>query len=94
MRDYIRHSVGASGHGRAIEALRVMREEMNELEEPAQWNSLVKALKKELLGQELGGDRMEMWWTIRVNRLGLIKRAECAASDVDEDEAKAFLAAK
>jgi ATP-dependent DNA helicase 2 subunit 2 len=91
---YIRHSVGDSGYGRAVEAIRVMREELTELEEPGIFNEFAKTLKKQLLSGELGGDRTEMWWLMRVHRLGLIDKHLSSQSDVAEPEAKAFLASK
>ncbi|KAI9658894.1 MAG: ATP-dependent DNA helicase II subunit 2 [Bathelium mastoideum] len=91
---WIRNSVGDSGYGRALEALRVLREELDELEVPAIWNGVVRELKRKLLAGELGGDRAEMWWLMRVNRLGLIDRRGSPTSDVTEDEAKQFLMAR
>lgn len=90
IRTYIRYSVGDSGYGRAIEAMRVMREEMLELEEPEIWNDFIKALKRDLLrsAECLGGERREMWWLTRGNRLGLIDRRMSEVSDVGEEEAK------
>lgn len=89
--DWIRHSIGESGYGRAVEAIRVMREEMNELEEPQPYNSFLRELKQKVLGGELGGDRKEMWYRVRVNRLALIQKAECQASEVTAEEARQFM---
>ncbi len=89
IQSYVRHSVGDSGYGRAIEAIRVMREEMVELEEPGLFNEAVRDLKAKLLGDELGGDRREMWWMIRVNKLGLIDKKLSPVSEVTEEEARA-----
>ncbi|KAK3078793.1 hypothetical protein LTS18_006604, partial [Coniosporium uncinatum] len=94
VRDHIRHSVGDSGYGRAVEGIRVMREEMVELEEPGQYNEFLRDLKEKLLGGELGGDRGEMWWQIRANRLGLIDKRLSHVSDVAEEDAKKFLSSK
>ena len=94
VQDWIKRSFGDSGYGRAIEGIRVMREELNEFEEPAMFNDVMRDLKKQLLAGELGGDRAEMWWLIRVNRLGLIDKRLNSASEVTEEEAKQFLAAK
>ncbi|KAK4973940.1 ATP-dependent DNA helicase yku80 [Elasticomyces elasticus] len=92
--DVIRHSVGDSGYARALEAIRVMREETVELEEPKAFNDFVKDLKSKILSGELGGERREMWWLVRVNKVGLIQKRECHPSDVSEEEAKAFMSAK
>lgn len=94
IRGYIKHSVGDSGYGRAIEAIRVMREELLDLEEWATYNDFLKKLKQDILSGDLGGERKEMWWQIRTARLGPIQQKEVKASDVGEDEAKAFMSAK
>lgn len=92
--DWIRHSVGDSGYGRAVEGVRIMREEMEELEEPGPYNEALRELKEKLLGGQLGGERREMWFLIRSNRLGLIQQKECEGSDITEDAAKAFMSAR
>ncbi|KAF2139738.1 uncharacterized protein K452DRAFT_310629 [Aplosporella prunicola CBS 121167] len=91
---YVRHSVGDSGYGRAIEALRVLKEECLELEEPALYNEFLKQLKEKLLKGDLGGERRELWWLVRVNRLGLIEKRLCGVSKVTEEEAREFLKSK
>ena len=65
-----------------------------DLEEPGIYNDLIRQLKKKLLVEELGGDRREMWWEVRKNRLGLIEKKSSEVSTVDEEEAKAFLLSK
>jgi ATP-dependent DNA helicase 2 subunit 2 len=90
IRTLIRSSVGDSAYGRALEALRVMRDELTELEEPEIWNNFVRELKSELLEGKLGGDRREMWWRVRGSKYGLIDRKRCFASDVMEEEAVQF----
>ncbi|KAF2237231.1 putative Ku family DNA helicase [Viridothelium virens] len=94
VQEWIERSLGDSGYGRAIEGIRVMREELSEFEEPGLYNEVMRGLKERLMKGELGGDRAEMWWLVRVNRLGLIDRTMSARSEVDEEEAKRFLAAK
>ncbi|KKY28243.1 putative ku family dna [Diplodia seriata] len=91
IQDYIRHSMGDNGYQRAIEAIRVMKEEMLELEEPGVFNDFMRVLKKKIFAEELGGDRKEMWYKIRVTRLGLIDKRATDLSDVTEEEAKKFL---
>lgn len=88
IQDYIRHSMGDSGYQRAVEAIRVMKEEMLELEEPGVFNDFMRVLKKKIFAEELGGDRKEMWYKIRVTRLGLIDKRATDLSDVTEEEAK------
>jgi ATP-dependent DNA helicase 2 subunit 2 len=86
---YVRHSVGDSGYGRAIEAIRIFKEEMIELEEPDVYNEWLRDFKSKVLGNGLGGDRKELWWLIRVHKLGLIHKGLSEVADVDEEEAKA-----
>ncbi|KAE9988409.1 hypothetical protein EG328_011169 [Venturia inaequalis] len=88
---YIRHSVGSSAYARAVEAIRVMKEEMVEFELPAYFNDFLRALKKKIVGGELGGDRSEMWYNIRVNKLGLIDNALSELSDVTPEEARTVI---
>ncbi|KAK0647662.1 ATP-dependent DNA helicase II subunit 2 [Lasiodiplodia hormozganensis] len=94
IQDYIRHSMGESGYQRAVEAIRVMKEEMLELEEPGVYNDFMRELKKKIIAEELGGERKEMWYKIRVNKLGLIDNRATDLSDVTEEDAKKFLSAK
>ncbi|KAF7196411.1 ATP-dependent DNA helicase II subunit 2 [Pseudocercospora fuligena] len=89
--DWAKHSIGESNTGRVVEGIRVMREEIIEFEEPAAFNDVLKEIKKKMLGGELGGDRKEMWYRIRVNKLRPIDKKESAQSDFTEEEAKAFL---
>ena len=90
----IKDSFGDIAYGKAVEELSVMRSEMIDMEEPGAYNDLIGALKGKLLGEELGGDRREMWFEIRKNKLGLIDKKTSDKSSVDEDEAKAFLSSK
>jgi ATP-dependent DNA helicase 2 subunit 2 len=84
----IKHSLADSGYGRAVEGLRVMREELIALEGPVLYNDFVKDLKQKLLAGDLGGDRREMWWGIRKNQLGLITKKLSSLSNVTDEEAK------
>ncbi|KAI4759129.1 putative Ku family DNA helicase [Aureobasidium sp. EXF-3400] len=94
IRDFIRNSVGDSGYARALEAIRAMREEATDLELPHLYNEWMKKLKTEILKEELNGDRRDMWFSIRANRMGLIQSKESGSSGVGEDEAKEFLSAR
>ncbi|KAM0803465.1 SPOC like C-terminal domain-containing protein [Usnea florida] len=87
----IKDSFGDIAYDKAVEELGMMRTEMIEMEEPEVYNEFVRSLKEKLLGEELGGDRREMWYAIRKTRLGLIGTGSSDKSRVDEDEAKAFL---
>ncbi|THX79202.1 putative Ku family DNA helicase [Aureobasidium pullulans] len=91
IRDFIKNSVGGSGYARALEAMRVMREEASDLEIPDAYNDFVRNLKTAILKEELNGDRKDMWFMIRANRMGLIQSKECGSSEIGEDEAKEFL---
>lgn len=71
-----------------------MREEAADLEEFAFYNDFMRKLKSDILEEQLGGERRDMWFLIRANRLGLIQSKECGASEVGEDEAKEFLLVK
>ncbi|KAF3038342.1 ATP-dependent DNA helicase II subunit 2 [Didymella heteroderae] len=90
IRNLVKNSVGDSAYGRALEALRVMRDELTELEEPEMYNNFVRELKKELLEDALDGDRREMWWRLRGSRYGLIDQKRSLVSDVTEKEADEF----
>jgi ATP-dependent DNA helicase 2 subunit 2 len=91
---YVAGSVGDSGYGRAIEAMRVVREEMLDLEYAGVWNRMLRELKAKLLDGKLGGDRKEFWWKVKVTRLGLITKEQRADSDVSTEEAQAFWSTK
>ncbi|XP_014560637.1 hypothetical protein COCVIDRAFT_34273 [Bipolaris victoriae FI3] len=90
IRSLISNSVGDNAYQRALEAIRVMREELTELEEPEIYNAFIKQLKEDVLGGRLNGNRKEMWWRIRGNRYGLIDSKRSYVSPVTEDEAKRF----
>lgn len=90
----ITDSFGDIAYARAVEELRVMREELIEMEEPGVFNECVRELKQKLLGEELGGDRKEMWMEIRRERLGLIEKKSSEQSSVTEEEARAFLSSR
>ncbi|KAF2264937.1 SPOC domain-like protein [Lojkania enalia] len=90
VRSLISRSIGESGYGRALEAIRVMREEITELEEPDIFNTFIRDLKKDILEGKLNGDRREMWWRIRGSKYGLIDKKRSIVSDVSEEEAAEF----
>lgn len=91
---HIAHSFGDSGYGRALEEMRVMRDELVELEEPGLWNAFVCVLKRKILAGDLGGERRELWWEVRRGGLGLVESRLSALSEVGEEEAREFLAAR
>lgn len=81
-------SLGDREYARAVENIRVFREEMLELEEPGLFNEWMRAFKRKIMNGELGGDRREMWWEVRQNRVGLIEKKASGLSEVTEEEAK------
>lgn len=86
----ISSSIGESGYGRALEAIRVLRDELTELEEPDIYNRFIRELKGDILEGKLKGDRRAMWWSIRGSKYGLVDRKRSFASDVSEQEAADF----
>jgi ATP-dependent DNA helicase 2 subunit 2 len=87
VRSLITDSFGDSNYNRAAENIGVMREELIDMEEPEFYNIFIKDLKKRLLSGELGGDRREMWWDIKISRLGLIDQEQSDVSTVTTAEA-------
>ncbi|KAG9190954.1 hypothetical protein G6011_09042 [Alternaria panax] len=90
VRNLVSSSVGDNAYGRALEAIRVMREELTELEEPEMYNTFVVQLKEDILGGKLNGNRRDMWWKIKGNRYGLVDSKKSYVSSVTEDEARRF----
>lgn len=87
IRTLVTRSLGDSGYGRAIENMRVMRDELTALEEPTMYNNFIRDFKKRTTKGELGGDRRDFWWEVRKNHLGLIDKSALEFSDVSEKEA-------
>lgn len=83
----IKHSLGDANYERVVEGLGTMREELVDYEEPAMYNELLRNLKERILGEELGGDRKELWWFIRKGKLGLIDENTSERSEVSAEEA-------
>ena len=89
IRSIISDSFADIKYDRAAENLRVMREELINMEEPGLYNSFLRDLKKKLHAGDLNGDRREMWREkIIPGRLNLITERESEASDVTEEDAK------
>lgn len=85
----IRDSFADINYDRAAENMRVMREELINLEEPGFYNAFLRELKAKIDGGDLNGDRREMWRErIIPGHLNLITERESEASDVTEAEAK------
>ncbi|KAJ5239425.1 hypothetical protein N7468_004044 [Penicillium chermesinum] len=88
--DQIKHSLGDANYDRVIENLGTVREELQDYEEPAAYNDLIRQLKEKILSESLGGDRRELWWLIRKSKLGLIDKKASEVSTVSEEEASEF----
>lgn len=87
----ITDSMGDSNYDRALENLGVMRHAMIEMEMPGLYNKFAESLKGKLTSEELGGDRRDFWFKIRSSgRLGLITEQQSEASEVTDEQAKAF----
>ncbi|KAI1074338.1 ATP-dependent DNA helicase II subunit 2 [Whalleya microplaca] len=90
IRSLITDSFGDSKYDRAVENLSVLRETMVKWEMPELYNSFMRDFKKRLLSGELGGDRRDMWWRIRRDKLGLIDNVLSEPSKVTPEEAAQF----
>ena len=90
----VRDSFADQGYQSALEKLGVLREEMIETEEPGMYNDFVRIFKKKLLEEELGGNRLEMWWLVKKEKLGLIPKSVSNPSNITDEEAKEFLSSK
>ena len=91
---HIKDTFGDIAYPRSVEEIKVLRDEMIDLEEPTIYNDFIKDLKQKLLTEKLGGDRGEMWWEIRKGKLGLIEKRVSEQSNVGEEEAKLFLSSR
>lgn len=89
VQDLVRTSLGESNYDRAIETLRVVRDELLEYEFAELYNEMVKTLKKKVAQKELGGDRRDFWYQVRLGGLGLIDRDACYGG-VEPEEAQRF----
>ena len=88
----IRTSFSNLAYPRALEELRVLRQEMVEMEEPGVWNEILRGLKGRMVErEELGGERREMWRGMRKEGLGLLNGE---GVEVGEEEARGFWAVK
>lgn len=94
LQDWILNSFGEANYDRVLEGLGVIREEMLGMEEPALYNDLLRDLKKKLMAGKLGSNRTDLWYKIRVNKLGLIADDASPSSDVTRAEADSFMTLK
>ena len=87
----IKDSFADQAYQSAIEKIGTMRKGMIEDDEPDVFNEFIRDLKEKILNEKLNGDRREMWWLIKMNKLGLIPQSVSKTSTVTEDQAKEFL---
>lgn len=81
--------LGRMAHERVLEEMRVLREQMLDLDYAAWWNEWVSGLKERLLLKgELAGLRTELWGRISSERLGLV---EGNRTHVTDEEVERFL---
>lgn len=92
--DQIRTSFGDKNYNRVLELLGTVRQEMLEMEMPEVYNDALRQLKKKIMAKALGGDRSELWYKIRVTKLGLISSESSERSNVGQEEADAFMRAR
>ncbi len=81
-------STGDLTYDRAAENMRVMREELIELEEPGLYNTFIADLKRKLAAEKLGGPRLDMWWVLRKSGLGPITNRQSDKSDLSDEAAQ------
>ncbi|TAQ85878.1 hypothetical protein B7494_g5778 [Chlorociboria aeruginascens] len=90
-RSMITNSYADKEYPRAVENLRVMREELIHLEVPEIYNNFIRDLKQRVVKGELGGNRSDLWWLVtKTNKLGLIDKEVSERSDVSREEALEF----
>jgi ATP-dependent DNA helicase 2 subunit 2 len=84
----IKNSPGALHYPKALECLGVLRDELVDLEEPEIFNDFLRQLKPKILGGHLGGERTDVWYRLRVKKLGLIDSDNVENSSVTPEQAK------
>lgn len=87
IREHIKTSTGDSKYDRALENIRVMREEMIGFELPTVYNDFLADLKKQLLSDELGGGRNDFMFALKQGHLGLIDSTEADSSKILKSDA-------
>lgn len=92
--DQTKTSFGDKNYDQVLEILGTVRSEMFEMEEPEVYNDALRQLKKKIMAKDLGGDRSELWYKIRVTKLGLISSEASNHSNVSQEEADAFMRTK
>lgn len=96
IQNVVKNSFGDKDYPRATEMLSVVRQEMLSLEFLDVYRDVIEGLKRKVKDGELGGDRMEWWWMVRQQKLGLIEKGEKGEGGqpveegVGEGEGRAF----
>ena len=88
VREAITNSFADMLYGKACDMMKVMREELVDLDEPDIYNDFVKSLKSDLLAGKLGGNRTDMWKEVQKHRLGLLTAEESERSGTTDEQAK------
>lgn len=78
---------GDVNYQRAQEYIKVMREEMIDLEFPDTYNDFIRDFKDRIFKEEFG-NRTEFWMNLNFAKLGLIDTTTLPESGVSPDEAK------
>ncbi|OQV05397.1 Ku70/Ku80 alpha/beta domain-containing protein [Cladophialophora immunda] len=87
----VKSDFGGQNYPRVVAGLGEMRQELIGYEEPMLYNAVMRQLKEKIFREQLGGNRRELWWTIRKSKLGLISKDEDDRSSVDAVDAEEFL---
>jgi ATP-dependent DNA helicase 2 subunit 2 len=88
VRRLVTESTANLKYARAIENLKVLREQMLEFEMPEIYNAFMRDFKKRLVAEQLGGNRKEFWFDVMKARLGLIDKNALEISDVSGEDAQ------
>ncbi|KAG9228072.1 putative ATP-dependent DNA helicase II subunit 2 [Amylocarpus encephaloides] len=94
IKEFVQDSTGDHSYPRALENLKVFRNEMVTFEMPELYNKFMRGFKKLLLKEELGGERREFFVRVGQQKLGLIEHKTVEQSDVTEEQASEFLSLK
>lgn len=83
----VTESFGSQLYTKAMECLRVYREQAVQLSEPGSFNEFMKKLKEELKGLQ----KTDFWQDVVKDGITLIDSTECSDSKVSRDEAEKFV---
>lgn len=89
IRGLVSTSTGNAEYDRAIENMKVMRDQSIKYDLVEKYNGFLHDLKSKVAKAELGGDRREFWFqAVKQNRLGLIDSETTSTSTVTHQEAR------